>query len=132
PVCEVYWRLDVIWITHVKEEIMSTSTDTDSSRGRWRVAVQKLGTALSNMVLPNIAAFIAWGLITALFIDVGWVVLIGTDLFGYSGGYGFVEHLGGWGAGEEGGGIVDPMITYLLPLLIGYTGGRMMYDDNLR
>ena len=24
------------------------------------------------------------------------------------------------------------MITYLLPLLIGYTGGQMIYDDNIR
>lgn len=118
---------------------MSAPTDVKSQRegganGRsgLRVAVQKLGTALSNMVLPNIGAFIAWGLITALFIEVGWITLIGTDLFGYTGGYGFVEHLGGWGIGEEGGGIVGPMITYLLPILIGYTGGRMMYDDNLR
>ena len=114
---------------------MSAPTDVrpaqDRERGGARVAVQKLGTALSNMVLPNIAAFIAWGLITALFIDVGWVVLIG-DAFDYQGGYGFVEHLGGWGAGADGTGIVGPMITYLLPLLIGYTGGRMMYDDNLR
>lgn len=105
-------------------------------RGGLRVAVQKLGTALSNMVLPNIAAFIAWGLITALFIEVGWIVLIGENVFGHTGGYGLVEHLGGWGAGsaEEGGngGIVGPMITYLLPILIGYTGGRMLYDDNIR
>lgn len=115
---------------------MSTTTEPGTSKGGVRVAIQKLGTALSNMVLPNIAAFIAWGLITALFIDVGWVVLIGDDIFGYTGAYGFVEHLGGWGAGDPenggGGGIVGPMITYLLPLLIGYTGGRMLYDDNIR
>ncbi len=98
-----------------------------------RVGVQKLGTALSNMVLPNIGAFIAWGLITALFIEVGWITLIGESLFGHApeDGYGFVETFGGWGAGEDGG-IVGPTITYLLPILIGYTGGRMMYDDNLR
>ncbi|MEE6287281.1 PTS mannitol transporter subunit IICBA [Georgenia sp. MJ173] len=101
-------------------------------RGGLRVAVQKFGTALSTMVLPNIGAFIAWGLITALFIEVGWITLIGDKVLGYEGGYGFVEHLGGWGVGAEGGGIVGPMITYLLPILIGYSGGRMMYDDNLR
>ncbi len=107
-------------------------------RGGLRVAVQKLGTALSNMVLPNIGAFIAWGLITALFIEAGWITLVGESLFGHApeDGYGFVETFGGWGAGsvEEGGngGIVGPMITYLLPILIGYTGGRMMYDDNIR
>ena len=35
--------------------------------------MQKFGTFLSNMVMPNIGAFIAWGLITALFIEVGWL-----------------------------------------------------------
>ena len=37
------------------------------------VHVQRFGTFLSNMVLPNIGAFIAWGLITALFIETGWI-----------------------------------------------------------
>ncbi|GAA0971950.1 PTS system mannitol-specific EIICBA component [Nocardioides aquaticus] len=99
--------------------------------GGVRLRVQRFGTFLSNMVLPNIGAFIAWGLITALFIETGWITLIG-DALGYGGGYGFVEDLGAWGSGADGTGIVGPMITYLLPLLIGYTGGRMMYDDNLR
>jgi PTS system mannitol-specific IIC component len=54
------------------------------------------------MVMPNIGAFIAWGFITALFIPTGWVPN---------------EHLGA---------LVGPMIIYLLPLLIGYTGGKMV------
>ena len=110
---------------------MSTTTAAAPRSGA-RVHVQKFGTFLSNMVLPNIAAFIAWGLITALFIEVGWITLIGDKIFGYEGGYGFVEELGAWGSGADGTGIVGPMITYLLPILIGYTGGRMMYDDNIR
>ncbi|GEP33039.1 PTS mannose transporter subunit IIA [Nocardioides szechwanensis] len=84
------------------------------------------------MVLPNIGAFIAWGLITALFIEVGWITLIGDKIFGYEGGYGFVEDLGAWGSGADQPGIVGPMITYLLPILIGFTGGRMMYDGDVR
>ncbi|WP_134738699.1 PTS mannitol transporter subunit IICBA [Nocardioides sp. 503] len=111
---------------------MSTSTTTAPASGGMRIQVQRFGTFLSNMVLPNIGAFIAWGLITALFIETGWITLIGKDVFGYEGGYGFVEDLGAWGSGADGTGIVGPMITYLLPLLIGYTGGRMMYDDNIR
>ena len=107
------------------------STTAAAPRGGARLHVQRFGTFLSNMVLPNIGAFIAWGLITALFIETGWITLIG-DAFGYTGGYGFVEDLGAWGSGAEGTGIVGPMITYLLPLLIGYTGGRMMYNDSLR
>jgi PTS system mannitol-specific IIC component len=115
---------------------MSTTTAAAPRTGA-RVHVQKFGTFLSNMVLPNIGAFIAWGLITALFIEVGWITLVGDKLFGYPPGvdageysYGFVSALGGWDG--EHIGIVGPMITYLLPILIGYTGGRMMYDDNIR
>lgn len=52
--------------------------------------------------MPNIGAFIAWGLITALFIPTGW-----------------------W-PNEILAQLVGPMITYLLPLLIGYTGGRLV------
>ncbi|MFE4543595.1 PTS mannitol transporter subunit IICBA [Arthrobacter sp. NPDC056727] len=81
-----------------------------------RVHVQKFGTFLSGMIMPNIGAFIAWGLITALFIEKGWIP---------------VPALGGFGtnaAGAPNVGLVGPMITYLLPLLIGYTGGKMVYD----
>ncbi|MFJ6026993.1 PTS mannitol transporter subunit IICBA [Pseudarthrobacter sp. NPDC092424] len=81
-----------------------------------RVHVQKFGTFLSGMIMPNIGAFIAWGIITALFIEKGWLP---------------VPELGGFGTNADGDpntGLVGPMITYLLPLLIAYTGGRMVYD----
>ncbi|WP_164204024.1 PTS mannitol transporter subunit IICBA [[Micrococcus luteus] ATCC 49442] len=81
-----------------------------------RVGVQKFGTFLSGMIMPNMGAFIAWGLITALFIEKGWIPVPG---------------LGGFGTNADGDpnvGLVGPMITYLLPLLIAYTGGRMVYD----
>ena len=68
-----------------------------------RVHVQKFGTFLSGMIMPNIGAFIAWGFITALFIPAGFF------------------------PNAELAKLVGPMITYLLPLLIGYTGGRMVY-----
>ncbi|GGF38345.1 PTS mannose transporter subunit IIA [Marmoricola endophyticus] len=118
---------------------MATTTPSPS-RGSARLQVQRFGTFLSNMILPNIGAFIAWGLITALFIQTGWIALIGEKLFGAdptTQGFGFVSHLGAWTLPNgdpmhDGMGIVGPMITYLLPLLIGYTGGRMMYDDQLR
>lgn len=66
--------------------------------------VQKFGKFLSGMVMPNIGAFIAWGLITALFIPAGWF------------------------PNEQLGSLVDPMLKYLLPLLVGYTGGRVVGD----
>ena len=110
---------------------MATSTATATRGGGMRVHVQRFGTFLSNMVLPNIGAFIAWGLITALFIETGWITLVG--------GMGRLRRRlrdrrapRRLGQGCDGTGIVGPMITYLLPILIGYTGGRMMYDDNIR
>ncbi|GAA2199216.1 PTS mannitol transporter subunit IICBA [Sinomonas flava] len=82
-----------------------------------RAGVQKFGTFLSGMIMPNIGAFIAWGLITALFIEKGFLP---------------VPQLGGWGTDPATGkayvGLVGPMITYLLPLLIAYTGGKAVYD----
>ena len=35
--------------------------------------IQRFGKFLSAMVMPNIGAFIAWGFITALFIEAGWL-----------------------------------------------------------
>jgi PTS system mannitol-specific IIC component len=120
---------------------MTTTSHIAPSRVGARVHVQRFGTFLSNMVLPNIGAFIAWGLITALFIQTGWIALIGDKIFGYDTAthhYGFVSVLGAWTDPDgnplhDSAGIVGPMITYLLPLLIGYTGGRMAYGgDNIR
>ena len=103
---------------------MASTTPTTTSSGGMRVGVQRFGTFLSNMVMPNIGAFIAWGLITALFIEKGWLN------WGGSGGLApdsWVAKIGGWGDFADGG-IVGPMIVYLLPILIGYTGGKAFYD----
>ena len=59
------------------------STATATPRTGARVHVQRFGTFLPNMILPNIAAFIAWGFITALFIQAGWITLVGDKVFGY-------------------------------------------------
>jgi mannitol PTS system EIICBA or EIICB component len=79
-----------------------------------RVRVQKFGTFLSGMVMPNIPAFIAWGIITAFFIQTGWTPN------GLLGGFGTT-------AGVANPGLVGPIITYLIPLLIAAQGGRMVY-----
>ncbi|MEY4639530.1 MAG: hypothetical protein RLY13_528 [Actinomycetota bacterium] len=86
-------------------------TDTKSNGG-FRVGVQKFGTFLSGMVMPNIAAFIAWGLITAFFIPTGWTPSLGAPV--EDGGLNFLA-------------LVGPMIVNLLPLLIANTGGRLVY-----
>ena len=85
--------------------------------GDWKARVQRFGGYLAGMIMPNISAFIAWGLITALFIETGWFP---------------VAQLGGFGENADGVayvGLVGPMISYLLPILIGYTGGRMVHGQ---
>lgn len=91
-----------------------------------KTKVQAFGRFLSGMVMPNISAFIAWGLITALFIPTGWLILISgqtvpdgaTSFFIY--GFDIV-------AITET--IVGPMIKYMLPLLIAYSGGKIVYGQ---
>jgi PTS system mannitol-specific IIC component len=70
-----------------------------------KATVQRIGGYLAGMVMPNIGAFIAWGLITALFIPDGWI------------------------PSEKYAALVNPTITYLLPILIGYTGGRLVHGQ---
>ncbi|OCL29137.1 PTS mannitol transporter subunit IICBA [Gilliamella sp. wkB171] len=70
-----------------------------------KLKVQNFGRFLSNMVMPNIGAFIAWGFITAIFIPTGWF------------------------PNATVAKLVEPMITYLLPLLIGYTGGKLVHGE---
>ncbi|MTE22705.1 PTS mannitol transporter subunit IICBA [Microbacterium sp. ZXX196] len=83
---------------------MSTQTADPKAPGGFRVAVQRVGSFMSGMVMPNIPALVAWGLFTAFFIERGWTP--NADL----------------------ATIVGPAIHYLLPLLIAYTGGFMIYD----
>lgn len=77
----------------------------DGSHSGWRASVQKFGGNLAGMVIPNIGAFIAWGLLTALFIPTGWL------------------------PNEDLSSMVGPMIINLLPILIGYTGGRLVHGQ---
>jgi mannitol PTS system EIICBA or EIICB component len=84
---------------------MASTATTAAPRGGARVHVQRFGTFLSNMIMPNIPALIAWGLFTALFIDVGW--LPNVDL----------------------ATLVGPALHYLLPILIAVTGGQMVHGS---
>jgi len=81
---------------------MSNFTPTATGDGV-RAGIQRFGARLSGMVMPNIGAFIAWGLITALFIPDGWIP--NADL----------------------AQMVGPIITFLLPILIGFTGGKLVH-----
>ncbi|MPZ84549.1 MAG: PTS mannitol transporter subunit IIBC [Actinophytocola sp.] len=71
----------------------------------FRARVQRFGGHMAGMIMPNIGAFIAWGLITAMFIPTGWL------------------------PNETLGALVGPMISVLLPVLIGYTGGRLVHGQ---
>jgi mannitol-specific phosphotransferase system IIC component len=70
-----------------------------------QATIQRLGGYLAGMIMPNISAFIAWGLITALFFPTGW-----------------------W-PNEQLAKLVGPIISVLLPVLIGYTGGRLVHGQ---
>lgn len=65
--------------------------------------VQKFGATLSAMVMPNVGVFIGWGVLAALFINTGWI------------------------PNEYWNKLVSPVLTYLLPVLIGYTAGSNVY-----
>lgn len=65
--------------------------------------IQRYGGYLAAMVLPNIGAILAWGLITAFVIPTGWT------------------------PNETVAKLVGPMITYLIPLLIAFTGGKLVH-----
>lgn len=64
-----------------------------------REGVSKFGKFLSGMVMPNIGAFIAWGFLTALFIETGWI------------------------PNAQLATITSPMLKYLIPVLIAGQGG---------
>ncbi|NBE99923.1 MULTISPECIES: PTS mannitol transporter subunit IICB [unclassified Nonomuraea] len=70
-----------------------------------KATIQRIGGHLAGMIMPNIGAFIAWGLITALFIPTGWL------------------------PNETLAKMVGPIIGTLLPVLIAYTGGRMVHGQ---
>ena len=82
---------------------MAITTSTPTSGSGARVRVQKFGTFLSNMVMPNIGAFIAWGFITALFIPAGWINLGGGER-AWLADDSWVAEIGGWGAYDDGTG----------------------------
>ncbi|WEG73075.1 PTS mannitol transporter subunit IICB [Vagococcus intermedius] len=71
----------------------------------FKMKIQKFGGFLAGMVIPNIGAFIAWGLITALFLDSGWF------------------------PNKDLATMIGPMLQFLLPILIAFTGGRMIYGQ---
>ncbi|ANQ64836.1 PTS mannitol transporter subunit IICB [Staphylococcus equorum] len=80
-----------------------SQTATKENKGIGR-KVQAFGSFLSSMIMPNIGAFIAWGFIAAIFID------------------------GGWWPNKELSELSGPMISYLIPLLIAYSGGRLIHE----
>lgn len=71
----------------------------------FRAKMQAFGGFLTAMVIPNMGAFIAWGFITALFIPSGWI------------------------PNEDLNNLVAPILNYLLPVLLAYTGGHLVYGQ---
>lgn len=82
---------------------MTSVTNSKSAGSDIQTKVAAFGRFMSGMIMPNIGAFLAWGLITALFIPTGWT------------------------PNETLSKLVGPMIVYLLPILIGFTGGKTVH-----
>jgi PTS system mannitol-specific IIC component len=82
---------------------MTTASVPVSGAKKAQVHVQRFGTFLSGMIMPNIPALIAWGIFTAFFIEAGFTPNAALAT------------------------IVGPFIHYLLPILIAYTGGNIVY-----
>ena len=125
---------------------MTTTSPAATRPGGLRVGVQRFGTFLSGMIMPNIAAFIAWGFITMLFIPkgffgaespFGWHWAGVAEIVGGGGDSAVIGWQGAMTATAEAAdgnilayvGLVGPMVTYLLPLLIANTAGRMVYGE---
>ncbi|TLP95757.1 PTS mannitol transporter subunit IICBA [Nesterenkonia salmonea] len=87
-----------------------SSAPADKQPGKVRVGVQKFGSFLSGMIMPNIPALIAWGIITAVVVNVSE----------------FTED--GWEPTNALDGVIFPMIHYLLPILIAMQGGRLIHE----
>lgn len=103
-------KIHVIFDTTQRKHNIYIGKSCESQKGSYRVQggrnmkekVQSFGRFLSGMVMSNIGAFIAWGLTAALFIDTGWC------------------------PNKELSTLVGPFLGYALPLLIAYTGGKMV------
>lgn len=90
----------------MSQEDIAAKQPAAKKKSSVKTKVQRFGTALSGMIMPNISAIIAWGFVTALFMVPG-----------------------GWFPNSHIAELINPMLHYLLPLLIGYVGGRMVYDE---
>jgi len=98
---------------------MSDYTPAATGSGA-RARIQRGGAFLASMVMPNLGAFIAFGLITALFIPTGWINLIAgrVNLTGENDPLEFTTQIST---------VVGPLINILIPILIGYTGGKIVH-----
>lgn len=88
-----------------EDESMENVVNTMQKSSIVKIRIQKFGRFLAGMVIPNISAFIAFGLVTSLFIPTGWY------------------------PNEKLAELVGPLVKTLLPLLIGYTGGRIVNGE---
>ena len=93
---------------------MSDYTPAATGTGA-RARIQRGGAFLAGMVMPNLGAFIAFGLITALFIPTGWI----NTIAGTTGDPLPIT--------KQISTVVGPLISILIPILIGYTGGKLVH-----
>ncbi|GMA51496.1 PTS system mannitol-specific EIICB component [Alicyclobacillus contaminans] len=87
------------------EAVAQSTSKNRTANSSMKAGLQKFGGFLAGMVMPNIPALIAWGLITAFFIPTGWTPNAKLNQ------------------------LVGPFVTFLIPVLIGYTGGKLVHGE---
>lgn len=99
----------------MKKQTLKTNVGVNipnkSSKAKtFKLRIQKMGSFMAGMIMPSIGVLLAWGLWTAMFL------------------YDFENdvHLG-WFNAPMLGRLVGPGITWLLPILIAFNGGKLIY-----
>lgn len=94
----ILWERILLIFDRKVRDIVNKKEEANSLKG----TVNQVNKFLIKVMMPNMSAFIVWGIITAIFIPTGWF------------------------PNERIAELVGPMIKYLLPMLIGYTGGKIV------
>lgn len=98
----------------ISKKSLAKQAQKNKKLGSFKIKMRKFGAFLAGLILPAIGPIIAWGLWTSLFL------------------YNYDSHVAlGWvkhdATSRALGKLVGPGINYMIPLLIAYNGGRMIY-----
>lgn len=94
----------------MKKELNLSLENKSLKSKNFKIHVQKIGSFMAGMIMPSIGVLLAWGLWTAMF------------LYDFDNG----KKLG-WFNAPMLGALIEPGIKWLLPILIAFNAGRLVY-----